>query len=157
LKLELTRLVLPRFLQVQEKAAADELVDSYVERMMRLAFERCDPRLIQRVYHVRNAINGNGNAFQFSPGLDALLAAKNQDDAGQFLPAVISYQRALRLGGELVPAESIGKRLAAIKAANPAEYEAGMKKFLEQTNFDLPHVGGANGAFTLRVPSADTR
>lgn len=155
LKLELLRLAIPRFLRVDEKPATDEAPDAYVERIMRLAFDRCDPRLIQRVHHVQNAINGIFNAVQLSRGLDALLAARNQEDAGQFLPAVISYQKALRFGGELVPADSIGRRLAAIKIAHPEEYEAGMKKFLEQPDPEPLYPSGANEAFSLRVPASD--
>jgi hypothetical protein len=155
LKVELLRLAIPRFLRVDEKPATDEAPDAYVERMMRLAFDRCDPRLIQRVHHVQNAINGISNAVQLSRGLDALLAARNQEDAGQFLPAVISYQKALRFGGELVPADSIGRRLAAIKVAHPEEYEAGMKEFLEQPDPEPPYPSGANEAFSLRVPASD--
>ena len=153
LKLQLLRLVIPRFLGVDEKPAPDEQLDNYVDRMMQLAFDRCDPRLIQKVYTVRNTINGVSHPPQLSPGLDALLAARNQEDAGQFLPAVISYQRALRIGGELVPTKQVGARLAAIQAAHPAEYEAGLKKFLERPDPQPPAMVGSQPPFTLRVPA----
>ncbi|PYI94364.1 MAG: hypothetical protein DME97_02595 [Verrucomicrobia bacterium] len=155
LKLELMRLVFPRFLRVDRVPTKDEPIDDYVARMMQFALEQGDPRLILRVYELRNAINATYQSAQLSPGLDALLAARNQEDAGQFVPAVISYQKALRLGGELVPAKAIGARLDAIKASHPAEYEAGMKLYLAKPDPAPPMIQGSIQAYSLQVPSAD--
>lgn len=156
LKLELMRLVFPRFLRVDQVLRKDEPIDDYVARMMQFALEKGDPRLILRVYELRNAVNATYQSAQLSPGLDALLAARNQDDAGQFVPAVISYQKALRLGGELVPSKAIGARLDAIKASHPAEYEAGMKLYLEKPDPPPPMIQGSIQAYSLKVPSADS-
>ena len=145
LKLELMRLILPRVLEVEEKPAPDEPPDKYVDRMMQLAFERCDARLLSRLQSVRANLNDTQSTPEFSRGLDALLAARNQEDAGQFVPAVVSYQRALRSGGDLVPAKVIGARLTAIQAAHPTEYEAGMQKFLTEPQVE---------ATRMRPPSA---
>jgi hypothetical protein len=155
LKVELMRLVFPRFLRVDQVPRKDEPIDDYVARMMQFALERGDPRLILRVYELRNAVNATYQSAQLSPGLDALLAARNQDDAGQFVPAVISYQKALRLGGELVPARAIGARLDAIKASHAAEYETGMKLYLAKPDPAPPMIQGSVQAYSLKVPSAE--
>jgi hypothetical protein len=155
LKLELMRLVFPRFLRVDQVPRKDEPIDDYVARMMQFALEQGDPRLILRVYELRNAVNATYQSAQLSPGLDALLAARNQEDAGQFVPAVISYQRALRLGGELVPSKAIGARLDAIKTSHPADYEAGMKLYLAKPDPAPPMIQGSIQAYSLHVPSAD--
>jgi hypothetical protein len=155
LKLELMRLVFPRFLRVDQVPRKDELIDDYVARMMQFALEQGDPRLILRVYELRNAVNATYQSTQLSSGLDALLAARNQEDAGQFVPAVISYQRALRLGGELVPSKAIGARLDAIKTSHPADYEAGMKLYLAKPDPAPPMIQGSIQAYSLQVPSAD--
>ena len=68
--------------------------------------------------------------YEAAKALLALLAAQNQEEAGQWMLAVISYQRGLRFGGEYVSPRGIGTRLDAIKAAHPAEYDQGLQWFL---------------------------
>jgi hypothetical protein len=154
LKIDLARLMFPRFLRVDQPFRKDEPIDDYVDRMMHWAFERCDARLIMRVYELRSAVNRT-QPVKFSKGLDALLAAQNQEQAGQFLLAVIWYQKALRAGGDLVPAESIGSRLEAIKNAHPAEYDAAMKRYLSEPDVGPPVAMGGPPNYSLQIPGSD--
>jgi hypothetical protein len=57
-----------------------------------------------------------------------LLAATNLEQAQQFRAAVGYYLEALRTGSQSIPVEKIGEKLAAIRQAHPAEYEAGAKE-----------------------------
>jgi len=154
LKIELLRMVIPRFLRIDQAPGKDEPLDDYIARIMQLALERGDARLIMRVYDLRNLINSTPQSLQLSPALFTLLAAQNQEEAGQFGPAVISYQKALRTGVDLVPAKAIGARLDAIKASHPAEYDAAMKLFLAQPDPAPPPSGNFNG-YSLKIPGSD--
>ena len=155
LKLQLMRLVFPRFLQIDQAPAREESLDHYVERILKLALERCDARLIARTAELQTIVNATYQTPEYSKSLDTLLAAQNQEEAGQFAPAVISYQRALRMGGDLTPAKPIGARLKAIKAAHPAEYEMGLKVFLAAPDPQPPHMRINQQPATLKIPGLD--
>lgn len=130
-------------------------MDKYCERMMHLALERRDPRLLIRVCEMRNVVSGNTAPLRWTSALDVLVAALNQDGADQFLLAVISYQRALRFGGEDVSPEAIGARLKEIAAAHRAEYDAGVNRFIEKP--DMPNVSHpvTDMVQTINVPGVE--
>ena len=140
LREQLLRLVCARQLDVEDKfkPGAQESIQDYLKRVMADAQARCDVRLIVRVRGLQtraDAWTHYSPVQSYSPAevnLQSLLAAQNQEEAGQYIPAVVSYQRALKTGGELVPAKSIGARLDAIKTAHPAEYEKGMEISLHE-------------------------
>jgi hypothetical protein len=157
LKLQLMRHVFPRFLRIEQAPAPEESLDQYVERILKLALERCDARLIARIAELQTLVNATYQTPEYSKGLDALLAAQNQDEAGQFAPAVISYERALRVGGDLTPAKPIGARLKAIQAAHPAEYEMGLKIFLAAPDPGPPHMRINQQPATLKIPGIDLK
>lgn len=157
LKLQLMRLAFPRFLRIEQAPAPDESLDQYVDRILKLALERCDARLIARIAQLQTIVNATYQTPEYSKGLDALLAAQNQDEAGQFAPAVVSYQRALRIGGDLTPAKPIGVRLKAIQAAYPAEYEMGLKIFLAAPDPGPPHMGINQQPASLKIPGIDLK
>ena len=141
LRMELLRLVLPQFLRVDEKQQPlpGETVPKYLARMMDNARQTADAKLISRIYQVQTKFDATqiyGSPFAVLgplPFLEPLLAAQNQQEAGQFVPAVVSYEVTLKTGGDLVPAEAIGKTLDEIKKEHPEDYEQGMKLFLANT------------------------
>ena len=154
-KLQLMRLLFPLYLRVKETPHADESLEKYADRMMQVAFERADARMLVRVCEMRHAVAGTFEPLIFTPAVDALLAAMNQDAAGQPLLAVISYQRALRAGGALISAEAIGSRLKAIKAAHPADYEAGVDRFIEKPDIPLSPMRDYRTPVTFEIPAPD--
>lgn len=149
LRLQLMRLTFPRYLRVEELPKADESLDVYLDRMDALAVEKFDPRLMDRLHSLREQLDGTGNnsGNRAASALPLLITARNQEDAGQFIPAVITYERVLKTGGADVPARLVGTRLEAIKTAHPQDYAQGLEKFLsapEQPTY--PNYGG-NQAF----------
>jgi len=132
LRVELLRLTVARILGIDEslKPAADETIQKYLDRVMADAQSRADARLIGRVKELQDALVGKQSSGTSIGFLQPLLAAQNQEAAGQFIPAVISYQIALKIGGDLVPAKAIGSHLDGIKAAHPADFEKGMQLVL---------------------------
>jgi hypothetical protein len=60
-------------------------------------------------------------------GVDDLLAGINQEAAGQYALAVVSYQNALKVSDTTIPAKFIGARLAAIKKDHSEDYDDGMR------------------------------
>ena len=144
LREQLLRLVCARQLNVENrfKPGAQEPFQDYLKRVMADAQERCDVRLIVHVKELQtraDAWSSHVSNQSYSPSqvnLQSLLAAQNQEEAGQYVPAVISYQAALKTGGDLVPAKAIGTRLDAIKAAHPTEFEKGMELSLREPAAD---------------------
>ena len=63
-------------------------------------------------------------------GIDSLIAALNQETAGQYSQAVGSYEAALRSPSSDIPAKMIGEKLAALKRDHPDEYNAGYQQML---------------------------
>ena len=157
LRVELLHLTAPQILAVGEnlKPAADETVQKFLGRVMADAQERADARLIGRVKELQDSLSGKQNTGAPIAFLQTLLAAQNQEAAGQLVPAVISYQITLRTGGELVPAKAIGARLEAIKAAHPEDYEKGMQLFLSnQIPAQTQNYGNMQQSNTITVPGS---
>lgn len=155
LRLELLRFVLPRVLGVGEnlQPKRDETMQSYLDRIVAQAAEKLDARLLVRAREFQNALSGERQMDLTA--LQPLLAAQNQDTAEQFAPAVASYQMALKIGGDLVPARAIGARLEAIKASHPAEYSQGMEQFLKNPP-SFPYRGGSSSS-AIAIPGAATQ
>jgi hypothetical protein len=105
----------------------EEPVDKYMERVLETAKQKFDISLMKRVLEFQDRLAGRLGS---SASLQTLLGAQNQEAAKQFVPAVVSYQNALKTGGEELPAKGIGERLESIKREHPEEYEQGMKWFL---------------------------
>ena len=133
LKAKLLLLVLPRYLNAPSDITPGptETVQEYLERALDDARARGHTELATRVRDVQKFLTTGVHQNTPEPaGLMLVNAGNNQELAGQFMLAVISYQNALRNGGDAVPAKAIGERLAAIRAAHPREYEDGMAAFL---------------------------
>ena len=140
LRVQLLLLVLPRYLNAPADLVpkSHETVQDYLKRVMDEARARADSALMTRARDVQRFFMSGFNSFSTDMGTALMTAAKNQETAGQYMLAVISYQNALRNGGEAVPAKLIGEKLAALKAAHPQEYDEAMKNLLAPSRYDYP-------------------
>ena len=135
IKAQLLRLLCVRALNLENrlKPDANEAISGYLDRVLTDAREHGDARLILRVRDIQRQISPRTGAYTVpnstagTDALQAMLAAQNQEEAGQFIPAVVSYENALKNGSDVVPAKTIGARLDAIKSAHPVEYEKGLR------------------------------
>ena len=139
LKVQLLLLVLPRYLDVPADLNPQprETVQAYLQRIVDQARARADSALMTRARDAQRFFATGYNPFSIDMATTFMTAAKNQEAAGQYMLAVVSYQNVLRNGGEAAPAKLIGEKLAALKAAHPQEYDEGMKIFL---NADYPRL-----------------
>ncbi|MGZ4966101.1 MAG: hypothetical protein ACXV97_02915 [Chthoniobacterales bacterium] len=130
LRVELVFLMLPRYLGLSPdtKPKAGESVDAFIDRVAALARERGDIALLKRTHDAKRALSRGSHVWNES-GLMAFVSGQNQEAAGQYMLAVISYQNALRSGGDDISPKLIGQKLDAIKAAHPEDYEKGMARF----------------------------
>lgn len=142
IKAQLLRLLCVRELDLGErfKPGATESIPDYLNRLLADARERADARMIIRLREIQRQTNPQKGSYPMSVptegtvALQAVVAAQNQEEAGQFVPAVVSYESALKDGGGVIPAKAIGVRLDAIKSAHPAEYEQGLQISLNAAN-----------------------
>ena len=135
LKAQLLLLVLQRHLGLpaDKGAKPGETVQAFLDRIHTEARTRGDSKLLSRVGRVESQLAGDRSERERSADEDAwqeFHAAENQEGAGQFIPAVVSYERVLKIGSDAVPAKVVGEKLAALQTAHPQEYEAGVKQFL---------------------------
>ncbi len=143
LRADLLLRLLPRYIGAPEKSAArtGEGVLPFLDRLAAEARDRGDAATALRAVETANSLKHSGSSSTAdSAGLKDYLAGENQETAGQVSLAVSSYQRALKSGSTLVPAKLIGARLGALKQSHAAEYEEGMKSFL-----DTPPSGQLDG------------
>jgi hypothetical protein len=134
LRSEMLKLALPRYVDAPAGSVAKEGETplEFLERLAQEAKDRQDPATGYRIRMARNTLaRGNSFATQDSTGLNAYVSGQNQEIAGQFELAVVSFQQALKSGSDLVPAKLIGERLDAIKAAHPEAFQKGLDRFLE--------------------------
>jgi hypothetical protein len=127
LRVQLLLLMLPRFIGTppELKPQAGETTQAFVEKVITLARDRGDWAMMVRARDAKRILS-RGNQFFTNAGLLAFIAGLNQEAAGQYMLAVISYQNALKNGTDDISPKLIGEKLEAIKAAHPAEYEQGV-------------------------------
>jgi hypothetical protein len=139
LKAQLLFLVLPRYLNAPNEASKPgETLQTFLERIGQEARQRGDGALVIRVRNVQRQLMGGSFGDNETNAISLAMAGQNQEAAGQFMLAVVSYQNALKTGSDAVPAKMIGERLAAIKSAHPQEYEQGMDFFMSPPRYDRP-------------------
>ncbi len=131
LKAEFLLLVLPRTLGMPEgaKPKDGETVLQFMDRVMAEARDRGDGLACERIRQVQQTLSRSGNSAD-SGGLRDYLSAQNQMEAGQFMLAVVSLQKALGSGSDLVPSKRIGLMLEELQKGHPKEFEQGMAEFL---------------------------
>jgi hypothetical protein len=119
---------------------ADEAVADYLQRVYSELEKQGDYAKLKRaVEATRIPVMSMRGYFprDLNPrynGLCAYLAGQNQEQAGQWMAATVSYQQGLRDGLDFVPAKIIGQRLDELKKQHPAEYRQGMAAFLGDTS-----------------------
>jgi soluble cytochrome b562 len=120
--------LLPRFIGSDAlKPNPSETVVDYLKRSMEAAEAKQNWLLLQRIIEAKTLVAGTNG---YPSGTRSFLAGLNQETAGQFAQAVGAYQSALREPDDYFPSEVVGDRLAAIKKDHPAEFDEGMKRFL---------------------------
>lgn len=133
LRAELLVRVLPRSIGIPEAASAipGETVQQFFERVLAEAKDCGDAAACQRIKETQQTFaRGSRYSTEDTTGLRDYAASQNQVAAGQFMLAVISLQKSLKSGSDLLPARKIGVQLAAIQKDYPKEYEQGMTEFL---------------------------
>jgi len=141
LKAELIALVLPRYLGAPEDTHAKpgETVQQLIDRMTTEAKANGDVKLCERIRETQQIFTRGGYyMMRETTGLNDYSAAQNQIGAGQYMLAVVSLQKALKGGNDMLPLQKIGQQLESIQKEHPKEYEAGMKEFLTPANSSYP-------------------
>jgi hypothetical protein len=134
LRAEFMKLAIPRHVKAPEGTSAKpgETVEEFIVRLEEEARKAEDPSLALRVRELQKLMSrGSSHISADLTGINTYYAAKNQEEAKQFDLAVISYQQALKSGADLIPVKTIGARLEIIEREHPAEYKAGMDRFLD--------------------------
>lgn len=132
---ELLLAELPTYLQVPATRGPrpGETIETYLRRLADEAHAARDWDLIDRVLYARREMTLHVAGTWSSDNLKDYSAfaefqqARVQDRAQQFAAAVRLYEKALRDGGDKIPADVIGERLAAIRKEHPAEFEEGTR------------------------------
>lgn len=155
LKVQLLHTIVARALEVDEKLkpGPDEPIRAYVDRIAALAFEKGEIRLFIRARELRNKLDGIVLSSANISITQSLLAGLNQEEAGQWAAAVVSYETALKYGGDVVPAKHIGTRLEGIKAAHPKEFEQGFERFMSGFQ-PIPQNQNPGGTDKIVIPEA---
>jgi hypothetical protein len=130
---QLLLLVLPRSLVTQDrKPNPDETVQGYLERIIADAKRAADWNLLLRAVRIQQIIAPQPGGSSNLTALEALLAAQNQQAAGQYSLAVASYQASLLDQSGSVPAATVGEQLKQLKASHPKDYEEGLRMFRQK-------------------------
>ncbi len=133
LRASLLLLVLPRYLDLPEELQAKpgETVQDFLKRAAEDAVRREDSAASRRITEASQLFVKSGSFNQTD--LEALrdyTAGQNQMAASQYLLAVLSFQKALKSGSDLIPAAKTGAILELIHKEHPEEYKDGMMEFL---------------------------
>ncbi len=133
LRADLLLLVLPRYLDLPEdfKPQAGDTVNTFLDRAAEDATRRADTAASRRIRDTRQLFARSGSInSKDQDALSEYAAGQNQLAARQYLLAVVSFQKALKSGSDLIPAGKTGELLDSIKKEHPEDYEAGMIEFL---------------------------
>ncbi|MEA3186555.1 MAG: hypothetical protein QOD99_385, partial [Chthoniobacter sp.] len=136
LRLELISLALSRYLGLEEHPQPNETIGQFLDRLIARAKEAKNwPALLKAVEASRtiatrnSSINGPSSVSPWMP-LRSFVIGQNQEQAGQYSSAVVSYQDSLRDTEKVVPVDVVRDRLATIKTNHPADFEEGMQRVL---------------------------
>ncbi len=133
LRASLLLLVLPRYLDLPEELQGKpgETVQDFLKRASDDAVQRADTAASRRIAEARQLFVKSGSFNQTD--LEALrdyTAGQSQMAASQYMLAVLSFQKALKSGSDLIPAGKTGTTLELIRKEHPEEYKDGMMEFL---------------------------
>lgn len=133
LRAELILLALPRYLGLPPKSAPKpgEGPYDFLARITDEAIARNDYLLASRARETQRLLQeGSRKDPNTKSQSELFVSANNQEVAGQYALAVLSYERALASGTDLVPPKIIGERLDAIKKDHPKEFQQGFDLYL---------------------------
>ena len=104
-----------------------ESPQQFLERVFADAEQRQDWHELQQAYlaHAylqRNSLFSTGGSPHDTTGFESMLAGLNQETAGQYTAAVLSYEQALKVPDTYLPAKFIGDRLNGIQKDHPDDY-----------------------------------
>jgi hypothetical protein len=159
LQAEFYKLIAPSYVGAPKEMVAreDETVTAFLERLEEYGKQQENFGLRLKLSDLRRIMTGNDYVSQDNSGIAAYNAGKNQEIAGQYELAVVSYQQALRSGSELVPVRAIGERLAALKAGYPEEFRAGIERFMDPPPSRYgSHPYGGNPSYYHQLGRAQT-
>jgi hypothetical protein len=119
--------------------AGDEKPQDFVNQVIADAVARQDWPLLRKALNGQAYLNRNSSLGVYatntiSSSVESLLAGLNQEEAGQFAMAVMSYQTALKASDTTTTAKLIGDKLEAIRKDHPNEYEEGKQIFISLQN-----------------------
>ena len=111
--------------------APDEKPADFIQRVIADAIARQDWELLREAVVTRN-MQAQRGGMAFRPiattgGIESIIVAEHQEEAGQFALAVQSYETALKSDDPAIPAKLIGDKLAALERDHPKEYGDGMQ------------------------------
>lgn len=120
--------VLPAYVQAPDdlKPLAGETPEVYLRRVVKHGSEKKDWALAVRSLEAIQSLINNIPGSALNADLNAyrqLLVATNQERAEQWTAAIRSYLNVLRAESGTLPVDEIGRRLKALKAAHPQEYQ----------------------------------
>jgi hypothetical protein len=126
-------LAIPRYLEAPgHLPKSGESVTEYLARLRGEAQAENNLGLLLRLLEVYQSLDPSNSARIWGDmgAVRTCIAAKNQEDAGQYPLAVISYEVALRNAGDNTPVKFIGQRLETIKSEHRKEYDDGVQRYL---------------------------
>jgi hypothetical protein len=82
---------------------------------------------LAHAYLERSSLFSTGSSPHNTEGFELMLAGLNQETAGQYPAAVLSYEQALKFPDTYLPAKFIGDRLNNIQKDHPDDYAKGLQ------------------------------
>ena len=136
-------LTAPRYLGTADRPPqTDESLTAYLERIRKQAKNESNLDVLSRVLDVYHLIDPSNSARMWGDigAVRTCIIGKNQEDAGEYSTAVLSYESALRNPGDSTPVKFIREHLDGIKSQHHNEYEDGLKRLGkgETPNFNPP-------------------
>jgi hypothetical protein len=133
----------------------DEKPLDFVNRVIADASSREDWDLLKVALETKDSVTRSTQFGLYVPdplsGLDSMIAALNQESAGQYSLAVTSYEAALKSPNLEIPAKMIGEKLAAIQKDHPADFQSGYQQAVSpvvqymNSPFNMPFRPGMPG------------
>jgi len=125
-----------------EDETPPQFLDSvFADAEQREDWHELQQAILAHTYLGRNSLFSSGSAPDDTRGFNLMLAGINQETAGQYAAAVLSYQQALSDPNTYLPSKFIGSRLDGIQKAHPDEYATGMKLAGLSTDAAAPSTG----------------
>jgi hypothetical protein len=168
LRLQLILLTLPHYLGLPGdfRPQPNETVGQFLDRVMADAKKTENwPLLLKEEEASRIVARGISGGFisanSSSGALKSFIIGQNQEQAGQYSSAVLSYQEALRDTEGMVPLILVRDRLASIKKDHSKEYDEAMQRqsnppSILPSTYHYPFGARPNPSMPMRAPILGT-